>query len=64
VVPALSAKVGRTSPVCTGRPRNYPIIASIVCAHRTQMIGWSNVASAAICEVFPTLFRSVSTVIP
>ena len=45
----------RSSPVSTGRPRNDSTIAPIVCAHRTQMTGWSNGARAAISGVLARL---------
>jgi hypothetical protein len=52
-LPAVAESARRTSPVCTGRRRNDPIIAPIACAHRTHMTGWSNVARAASSEVLP-----------
>ncbi len=36
------------------RPRNDSIIASIACAHRTQMTDWGNVVRGVISAVLPT----------
>jgi hypothetical protein len=49
----------RTSPVCTGLPRNDSIIAPIGFAERTQMTGWGYVVTAVTSEIFPTLPTAV-----
>ncbi len=53
-MPAAAESARRTSPVCSRRPRNDSSYASVACAHRTQMTGRGNVASAVISDVLPT----------